>query len=325
MAVMSRRRSILLAAVVALLAVAVFVVWRYDLLSSWAEEPAPRIAPEPPPLAEGQIDIRVMSFNILDATKRLRITRWDQRKALAVEVINAFHPDLLGTQEAQPFQAAYLDQHLPGHQFVGVGRRDGRDEGQFVAIFFKRDRFEKLAEGHFWLSETPDVPGSKDWLSPVPRVVSWLKLRSRSQPAPAFFYFNTHVDPVSVWARNESAVLLRKRVATIAGGAPVIVTGDFNSNEGTKCYRLMLDDSDGLGLGLIDSYRRVHPAEQGNEGTWHGPGGIRPDRRIDWILHTPHFTPIATAIDRTKKDGQYPSDHFPVTAVLRLSASLGGR
>ncbi len=316
---MSRKRSILLAAVVALLAVAVFVVWRYDLLSSWAAEPAPRLAPAPAPLAEGQIDIRVMSFNILDATKRLRITRWDQRKALAVEVINAFDPDLLGTQEAQPFQAAYLDQHLPGHQLVGVGRRDGRDEGQFVAIFFKRDRFEKLAEGHFWLSETPDVPGSKDWLSPVPRVVSWVKLRSRSRPAPAFFYFNTHVDPVSVWARNESAVLLRKRVAAIAGHAPVIVTGDFNSNEGTKCYRLMLDDSDGLGLGLIDSYRRVHPLEQGNEGTWHGPGGIRPDRRIDWILHTPHFVPIAAGIDRTQKDGQYPSDHFPVTAVLRLS------
>jgi len=178
-----------------------------------------------------------------------------------------------------------------------------------------------LDEGHFWLSKTPDVPGSKDWLSAVPRIVTWVKLRTREEPVRTFYHFNTHFDPASKWAQIESAKLLRRRMAEIAGSSPAIVTGDFNAHAGNETYKTLFGEEGGEGLTFIDSFRAAHPQHQGNEGTYHLPGNVRVPRRIDWILHTLHFRTVGADVDLKDNAGRFPSDHYPVVADLRLDAA----
>jgi endonuclease/exonuclease/phosphatase family metal-dependent hydrolase len=265
-----------------------------------------------------------MSFNVLsDAHFDRHVGPWEERRDAVAACIHAFAPDLLGTQEVMGDQAGDLRRLLPEYERVGAGRLDGREEGEQTAIFFRRDRFEKLAEGHFWLSETPDTPGTKDWLSPVPRTCSWVRLRDRQRPERVLYHFNTHLDPISMYARAKSADLLRERIRDVAGPDPVVLTGDFNAPAGRLTYGRLLGE-EGDALRLIDSYRSVYSDREGNEGTYHVPGGLRLWRRIDWILHTDHFRATAAGIETGRFRGRWPSDHCAVTAVLEMQAETPG-
>jgi endonuclease/exonuclease/phosphatase family metal-dependent hydrolase len=258
-------------------------------------------------------DLRVMSFNIRYGTADDGADHWEKRRELLFATVEAFKPDLLGTQEVLAFQADELKKRLSGHGFVGAGRDDGKDKGEMTPIYFRTDRFEKLDEGHFWLSETPDKPGSKGWDTSLPRVASWVKLRDKATKR-EFYFLNTHFDHRGQKARLESAKLIRKRLGALPGNPPVVVTGDFNTGEGSEPYQALVG---GEGVKLIDSYRAIHPERAKDEGTFNGFQGTRTGPRIDWVLHTDHFAATAAAIDHTSKGGRYPSDHFPVTAVLR--------
>ena len=181
--------------------------------------------------------VRVMSFNVRYGTARDGENHWEKRKDLLIGTIQAFAPDLLGTQEMLDFQRDFLAAALPGHAALGVGREDGRAKGEMTAVYYRRDRFELLEGGHFWLSETPDQPGSKSWDSSLPRMATWVRLRDRRAPAglPVLF-INTHFDHQGAQARLESARLLRTRVETAASSNRVVVTGDFNAGEGSPPY-----------------------------------------------------------------------------------------
>jgi endonuclease/exonuclease/phosphatase family metal-dependent hydrolase len=260
-----------------------------------------------------------MSFNIRYGTAADGDNHWEKRKRFLVETIRAFDPDLLGTQETLGFQRDYLATKLRGYDVFGVGREDGREGGEMAALYFKRSRFEKLDGGHFWLSETPDQPGSKSWDSALPRMVTWVKLRDRLQAdAKPILFFNTHFDHRGVEARKESARLLRRRVAELGESCRVIVTGDFNTDEGSEPYLELFEARDGDQAPLVDTYRLAHPGRVTNEGTF---SGFKADRtsgpRIDWIAVSGDWTIIKAAIDRTAREGRTPSDHFPVTAVVR--------
>ena len=258
-----------------------------------------------------------MSLNVLSARAGPRSVRWKARRQSVAMAIWAFGPDLLAAQEVQSVQSDYLRQELPQYEFVSAGRDAGLFSGESVAIFFRSDRFERLDEGHFWLSKRPDRPGSRNWGSVSPRLVSWVKLRDRRRRGDdRLFLFNTHFDAFSRWARFRSAGTLRERIVQFTEGLPAIVAGDFNAAAGRKLYEAVLGEPGGDGLQLFDAYRAVHPVKQKNEGTWHGRG-IRIPRRIDWVLHTRHFVVVDAYIDRNKRNGRYPSDHFPVTATLR--------
>ena len=130
------------------------------------------------PPVDGADTVRVMSFNIRYGTARDGDDVWPNRKELVAETINQFKPDLLGTQETLPFQAAYLLERLPGYTSVGWSR-DASKDGEQCTIYFRSARFELLDKGQFWLSETPDEQFSKSWDSSLPRVATWVKLRSR--------------------------------------------------------------------------------------------------------------------------------------------------
>lgn len=288
----------------------VYVFW--GSWGAWTGGPV-----SPLPSAEARATLRVMSFNVLSNAKWERhVGPWEERRDAVAACVRAFGPDLLGTQEVMADQARDLRRLLPAYASVGAGRLDGRLEGEQTAIFFRRDRFEKLDEGHFWLSETPDEPGSRDWFSPVPRTVSWVRLRDR-RLGRVLYHFNTHLDPVSLYARAKSADLLRRRMQTIASAAPVVLTGDFNADAGKRTYRTLRGEAD-RPIRLIDSYREVYPDREGNEGTYHVPGGLRLRRRIDWILHTGHFRATDAGIETHRFQGRWPSDHCAVTAVLEM-------
>lgn len=268
---------------------------------------------------ESANDVRVMSFNIRYGTASDGENHWDRRKEFLVQTIQAFDPDLLGTQETLGFQRDYLAEHLAKYGHAGVGRNDGREDGEMMALYYKKDRFEKLEEGHFWLSETPEKTGSKSWDSSLPRMVTWVKLRDRRRAgASPVLFLNTHLDHRGPQARLESARLLRRRIATLGEGCSAVLTGDFNTGEGSDPYLALFAAVDDKPSPLVDALRVAHPERKADEGTFTGfKADATSGPRIDWIGISRDWNVVQAAIDRTAREGRTPSDHFPVTAVLR--------
>jgi len=270
-------------------------------------------------LPQDAAGVRVMSFNIRYGTANDGENHWEKRQEFLVETILAFDPDLLGTQETLGFQRDYLAEKLRAYEVLGVGRNDGREEGEMMALYFKKDRFQKLDGGHFWLSETPERVGSKSWDSSLPRMVTWVKLKDlRKSTAPPLAFFNTHFDHQGATARLESARLLRRQVETIGRDCSTIITGDFNTPESSDPYQALFQPIDGKESPVVDVYRLAHPTRAAAEGTF---SGFRSDAiggpRIDWIGASRDWQVLQAEIDRTVREGRTPSDHFPVTAVLR--------
>ncbi len=196
--------------------------------------------------------LRVMTFNIRYDNPRDGLDIWANRKDKVASMVQLYDADIVGMQEAQRNQIDDLAKRLPKYRWVGVGRQDGKDGGEFTPIFYRGDRLELVEHHTFWLSETPDQAGSRSWDAALPRIVTWGKFTARPQ-APAakgesgrsaenaaengeFFVFNTHFDHLGLVARLESAKLLRAKVAEIAGDHPAIVIGDFNCLPGSPPY-----------------------------------------------------------------------------------------
>jgi endonuclease/exonuclease/phosphatase family metal-dependent hydrolase len=271
---------------------------------------------------QGSSDVRVMSYNIRFGTAKDGENHWDRRKGALIATVKAWDPDLLGTQETLGFQRDYLAAELPQYDVLGVGRTDGRESGEMMALYYKKDRFEKLDGGHFWLSETPDVAGSKSWDSSLPRMVTWVKLSDRRNPgALPIVFFNTHFDHLGVQARLESARLLRRQVLTLGQGCRVIVTGDFNSGEGSDPYQALFGPVEAHDSPLVDTLRVACPNRAAQEGTFSGfKAETTNGARIDWIGVSRNWQVLRAGIDRTANGGHTPSDHFAVFAVLRLES-----
>jgi endonuclease/exonuclease/phosphatase family metal-dependent hydrolase len=268
-------------------------------------------------------DLRAMSYNMRMGVADDGVNDWDRRKDFLVETIKAFAPDLLGTQETLDFQRDFLAAKLVGYDYVGVGRDDGREEGEMMLLFYRRERFDKLDGGHFWLGETPAVAGSKGWDAACARMVTWVKLRDRRQPdARPIVFFNTHLDHLGVTARLESAQLIRRRLAELGAGSSLVLTGDFNSGEGGAPYLAVFGPLVDQPSPIVDTYRVAHPGRGPNEASFSAfTAGARPGERIDWIGVSRDWHVAEATIDFAARDGRTPSDHFPVEAVLRRSIS----
>lgn len=275
------------------------------LLSLLAAGSASAAAPSAP--------LRVMSFNIRYGTARDGENAWPRRTDLVFEVIQRVQPDLIGYQEVLDFQFDALAARFPELAAEGVGRDDGRRQGEFSSLAYRRDRFTRLAGGTFWLSETPDVPGSKSWDAALPRICTWVRLRETATGRELLFA-NTHFDHRGQVARREAARVLGERLGPVAAGGPAILTGDLNVTEDTVAYRALLDPAGPLRW--ADAHRAVHPRREADEATFHGFKGTVAGSRIDFILHTAPFRATAAGIDRHARAGRYPSDHYPVNAVL---------
>jgi endonuclease/exonuclease/phosphatase family metal-dependent hydrolase len=265
--------------------------------------------------------VKVMSFNVRYGTARDGDNAWDNRKELVAKTIRAFDADLLGTQETLGFQRDYVLEKCPGYESLAVGREDGADRGEMTPVFWKKDRFEKLDGGHFWLSEQPNVPGSVSWDSSLTRMASWVKLRDRKLPdAPTIVFLNTHFDHRGREARFQSAALIRKWIGEHGEDCRLVVTGDFNAAEASQPYLALFGEVQEKASPVVDTFRVANRERGENEGTFNG---FKPEAtdggRIDWIAVSRDWTIQSAKIDRTASDGRTPSDHFPVTATLQFS------
>jgi endonuclease/exonuclease/phosphatase family metal-dependent hydrolase len=263
-------------------------------------------------------DVKVMSYNIRYGTAKDGENHWDKRRDFLAETIKVANPDLLGTQETLGFQRDFLAETLPNYQVLAVGREDGKEKGETTAIYWRKDRFEKVDGGHFWLSETPGVAGSKGWDTSLPRMATWVRLKDKAKEGKPVLWINTHFDHVGKIARLESAKLIRDRIGMLGKDCSVIVTGDFNAGEGSEPYQAFFGLRGNEASPVLDSYRAAHPERGQNEGTTTpflsaaGNGS-----RIDWIGVSRDWKVIVAEIAHPDRDGRTASDHFPVTAILR--------
>lgn len=262
--------------------------------------------------------IRVLSFNIRFDNPNDGPDAWPHRKDFVTDLIRFHKLDLVGIQEGLVHQLDDMEEKLPGFTWVGVGRDDGERSGEFSAIFYNSERFNLIEEDTFWLSDTPEVPGSIGWDAAITRVATWarfLDLKNNRR----FFVLNTHFDHVGQEARVNSAGLIIEKVSELAGGDPVIVMGDLNVTEQNEAYEIFTDpDSRDSDLELFDGFYHSKHGHYGPTSTWNAFERIFPDRRIDYIFTDRHFEFLEHGILADERDGHFPSDHLPVLAEIRF-------
>lgn len=265
------------------------------------------------------------------------------RRDVAKAYIAAYAPDIFGLQEVKdplPFattrasQLQDISRAFPTHAYYAKDRGDG----EHCAIFYRIDRFSRLRSDTFWMSCTPDQPSKHPQETGNYRIISWVEL-VQNYTGLRFFVFNSHW-PLNDVARNYSAALIRERVASICGGAPAILLGDFNCTEtdvpfeilmGSRTYSPSSDCPVNPtfiptgSLPLANSYRQVIPDVSSFENTAHGFGGAARGNRIDHILHTAgDLEPFTAVIRRNTYPGGcgepecYPSDHYAVEVEFRV-------
>ncbi len=178
----------------------------------------------------------VMTYNIRYGTANDGENSWANRKEMACDVLRRHNPDIVGLQEALRFQIDDIRAALPRYAEIGGGRDDGKTEGEYSAILYRKDRLDLDDSGTFWLSDTPETPGSITWGNACTRICTWGRFL-RKDTRQAFYLFNTHLDHVSQYSRDRSAVLLAQRIRDRKHADPVLVTGDFNAGEDNPVVR----------------------------------------------------------------------------------------
>jgi endonuclease/exonuclease/phosphatase family metal-dependent hydrolase len=259
--------------------------------------------------------LTVMSFNIRYGTAKDGENEWSARRAMLLDLLRSENADLIGLQEALDFQIDEIVAALPVYAVVGVGRDDGGDEGELSAILFRQDRFRVAEAGTFWFSDTPSIPGSATWGNKITRICSWARFIDRD--GRGFYHFNVHLDHQSQPSRERSTVLLRGRIDTRAVSSdPVVVTGDFNVGEGNAAIATLTGPKGSAPF--VDTFRVLNP-DATDVGTFSGfKFGNTGKDKIDYVLVQPGTDVMQAGINRFSRDDRYPSDHFPVTARIRL-------
>jgi len=269
--------------------------------------------------------INVATFNVRNDNNRQDAAQgdgWKQRYPVIASLILFHEFDIFGTQEALHHQLEDLKSTLPHYAYIGKGRDDGKEAGEYSAIFYNMDKFKVLEEGNFWLSPNTEVP-NKGWDAVLPRICSWAKFQSKEN-GKTLYFFNVHFDHVGKVARSESAKLILEKVKALAGNHTSILTGDFNVDQQSDSY-LLLNNS---GI-LQDAYTQAHLVYALN-GTFNSfDPNKKTDSRIDHIFLTKDFEVLKYGVltdtyrsagkDASQGDrARTPSDHFPVMATIVL-------
>jgi endonuclease/exonuclease/phosphatase family metal-dependent hydrolase len=251
-----------------------------------------------------------MTFNVRYPSPDDGENRWALRRDLLVSTIREKDPDIIGTQELFFEQGQYIAEKAPDYVWFGISRRGNRED-EHMGVFYKKDKFKLIESGNFWLSETPEKPGSMSWDVSLPRMVTWglfeLKLEGRR-----FYFYNTHFPhrAQDAEARLQCAKVLMDRIVKAPKDIPLILTGDFNSVPDSPPYLTIaaeLQDS------RLKAARRAGP-----DGTNSGFKGSTEGRRIDWIFFRDGFKTLESETVVRSQDARYPSDHFPVLTIFEF-------
>ena len=254
---------------------------------------------------------KVMTYNIRNSHALDGENAWPKRRDKLVALIRKVNPDILGTQEVIIDQLKYLKSSLSDYGSFGAGRNNGKHAGEHSAIFFRKEKYEQVIGGNFWLSETPTVPGSKSWDAALTRICSWVELKDKSTGV-VFFVFNTHFDHKGKIARRNSAALIRHTIDSLAGDHPVIALGDFNLTPDDAGYATMTGP--GFKVQLKDSY-------MDGALTYTDCGfnvSNKNCNRIDYIFSSPQYAKSDYTVHTDNNGTYYPSDHLTVSVILTL-------
>ncbi len=259
-----------------------------------------------------QTEIKVMSFNIRLDVKGDGENWWQLRKDKVASLMNYYEADFIGGQEVQHHQLQYLDSQLTKYTYIGVGRDDGKEEGEYSCIFYKKDKFTVVQQSTFWLSPTPDSV-SFGWDAACRRVCTY-GLFKNNKTKKLFWVFNTHLDHIGKTARLESVKLIIKKINELnTNNYPVIVSGDFNSKPDDEPSQYMMAN--------MQNSRSVSNLVYGAADTWNAfKFNEKPNGCIDYIFVSNYkymyVSKFATLTD--SYDMKYPSDHFPVLATINI-------
>ncbi|GAB9464817.1 hypothetical protein Gpo141_00002243 [Globisporangium polare] len=272
------------------------------------------------------MSLKVMTFNLRFENEGDGLNSWQHRKEHVAELINRYHPVLLGTQEGLKDQLAELAALLE-HPYARFGV-EREENGEFEQIFYDTSVLEKLDGGDFWLSETPDTPGTKGWDADCVRIVTWGKFRIGATGQELFF-FNTQLDHVGVESRIQGSHLLWRRITEIAGATiPLFLVGDFNTYRHSETYSYVTKDPEGPKL--LEAWPESQTKIGSVSCTYHGWEGVNYEEErgaevaanhIDWIFYRPHMSVLTTEVITDSRDGRYPSDHYPILSEFHFSSS----
>lgn len=265
--------------------------------------------------------MRVMSYNIRYDNPDDGINSWPNRSHHVVHLIEeVYKPDLIGMQEALLHQLEELNDALEQYSWVGAGRSDGHRAGEFSPIFYNREKFELMQTNTFWLSETPDIPGSLSWDAAITRVVTWAKFREHGNGR-EFILFNTHFDHMGNESRKESAVLLLESAKRISGDFPAVITGDLNVTEKSEVYDILQSDP-----AVKDARYASLKGHKGPTASFNNWIELRePESRIDYIFVKSDIEVVSHQIADDRYEERFPSDHLPVVADIRLPEKPEGQ
>jgi endonuclease/exonuclease/phosphatase family metal-dependent hydrolase len=255
---------------------------------------------------------KVMTYNIRYDNPGDGVNSWSNRKEKVYALLKKYDPDILGIQEALHHQLKDISVNVSEYEWIGVGRDDGKEKGEYSAILYKKSRLEVLEQKTFWLSETPDVPGSKSWDAAITRLVTWIRFKDKAT-GKTFQVFNTHFDHIGKEARKNSAKLIQKWISELGRkyNEEAIVTGDFNIERTEEPYAVMMDGTNNLG----DS-----KPESNHEGTFCNFGlNSQPCRGIDYIFTTKKWKTSDYMVIQDNDGKNYPSDHLPVMVTALLN------
>lgn len=259
--------------------------------------------------------LKVMTFNIRYDNPDDGENAWPVRKQYVSEIIKRNNVDFLGIQEGLKNQVDYLAEELSNYSWIGIGRDDGKEAGEYSAVFYRKDKFDKLESNTFWLSETPWKPGL-GWDAVCNRIVTWGKFKDK-KTGKIFYIFNTHFDHRGKLARKNSALLIKRTIDSLCSGEPVIITGDFNSSIGSEPYRI-LTSSKGNNKYVFDNSENISSVKHdGPDGTSNRfDTGKNPTGPIDFVFVSKGIKVISHKTISSEFNNHYPSDHFPVLAEL---------
>ena len=257
--------------------------------------------------AVGAEPVKLISYNLRNSHGKDGDNAWMKRRHATPEMIRREAPDVFGVQEGLIDQLQYIDAECPQYARVGVGRDDGKEGGEIMAVFYLRDRYDLLDHGDLWLSETPDRV-SRGWDGACNRTMTWVHLREKAT-GKEFYYFNTHLDHKGVVARREGVKLVVREVQQIAGRkAAVVVGGDLNSTIDDRIF-------DPLKKFMTPAREKAPVTDR--KGTYNGWGQAPNSMVIDHL-----FVRNMKCLSYRTLDGDYGvpyiSDHYPIEIVVRL-------